>query len=155
MIEERAESLLTGDFRSDEVFWSNMRCGKVNRSSKISKMHLYMDLYIVRILYLAGVTTRYASAKYSRTALQSRNQRRLPNKKEHTSPAIATYTSYHNNISAPCAIVPPQQHHVCNIYYYSNSHVTKHDYYVLDCAHALRTHLQEVPAANTNNTRGQ
>ena len=58
MIEERAESLLTGDFRSDEVFWSNMRCGKVNRSSKISKMHLYMDLYIVRILYLAGVTTR-------------------------------------------------------------------------------------------------
>ena len=57
MIEERAESLLTGDFRSDEVFWSNMRCGKVNRSSKISKMHLYMDLYIVRILYLAGVTT--------------------------------------------------------------------------------------------------
>ena len=58
MIEERVESLLTGDFRSDEVFWSNMRCGKVNRSSKISKMHLYMDLYIVRILYLAGVTTR-------------------------------------------------------------------------------------------------
>ena len=29
-----------------------------------------------------------ASAQYSRTALQSRNQRRLPNTKEHISPAI-------------------------------------------------------------------
>ena len=50
MIEERAESLLTGDFRSDEVFWSNMGCGKVNRSSKISKMHLYGPIYRTYII---------------------------------------------------------------------------------------------------------
>lgn len=58
MLVEWAETSLTGEGLVTEEFWSKIRCRKVNRSSKILPFYLYISLYIVYDIYVAGVTTR-------------------------------------------------------------------------------------------------
>ena len=57
MLVEWAETSLTEEGPVIEEFWSKMRCRKVNRSSKILPFYLYINLYIVYDIYVAGVTT--------------------------------------------------------------------------------------------------